>query len=251
MEPKLPELWHRFDFVAVVDYVGHFKNRMPLFDQVMERVGLSGKVNRFWTFPNPFDKVYTTLFNKNLCMDRVGTFSCLLGHYRALKTAYALGYAHALVMENDVRFLKDLDRLATYIRSLPDDFDFAKFEWYTRNSRDTKSFLDKHERSLSSLWVPLEKEATYGAACTAYSRKGMAWKIGLIERALDYREEIRSPDCYDGFTYITDELNAFVSFPPVSIQGIPPGHRLHRANKPYIWSGLTRQDFDGEELVHS
>lgn len=43
-------------------------------------------------------------------------YDCARNHYTIIKTAYDLGYEHILVMEDDIRFLKDANIFNMYLK---------------------------------------------------------------------------------------------------------------------------------------
>ena len=222
--------WSRFSAAFVADYVGFEKYRSVKLDEVLKRVGLYGMTERSWAFQSPFDHHWWRLFNRNKCMDRIGTFNCTMNHYAILRTALDRGLDHVLVMEDDVRFIKDDLILSEAIEALPAEFDFAKLEWYPAGCHDR---MRKAAAECHGYWMDLHGFSTFGAGCTAYSRRGMEWKVSAIEKSLDFRCELRSIDCYDGFDLIPHEINAFVSVPHLALQGVPKGDRIHCAHKKY------------------
>ena len=239
--------WSRFDTVIMQDYTGYTDRRTGT-DAALANVGLSGEVIRRWQFPSPFDDRLLACLNRNRCVTDVGTFSCTMGHYSILKTAYELGISHVLVLEDDIRFLRDHVLLQTIIDGLPGDYDFAKFEWYPRGS-ESASYFEKVKSSSpdGSFWAVLpSSERTCGAGMSAYSREGMKWKIDLIEKAVDFRNEIRSIDTYDGFGLIPNGLHVYVSIPVAAVQGVTSGPRIHKAYKPYgvFLHGGSRDSYD-------
>lgn len=184
---QTPVDWSRFDRVFVQCFTGYALERQAALDAELERVGL-WMAERHWACPNPFD---------DLLADRVGYykpkavggFQCVLGHYQIIKTAYERGFAHILVLEDDVRFLKDLDALGRAIESLPADYDVAKLEWSRASNVD-----QQQDEPKDGMWFRSNGVVLYGAAATAYSRKGMATVIERIEALVSSGRPLRNID---------------------------------------------------------
>ena len=213
-----PHIWDRFDMVAVLTYTG-YKDRQPALWAELERVGLKDRVEWFWDFDNPF---MTRLAN-NLRIDRsipkVDVFRCVMNHYRALKTAAELRKEHVLVLEDDVRFIRDPGVLAAAVSSIPSDYDIAKLEWFPRGPLMSAEPADRQAREAVE-WVPSVDFSTYGGAAVAYSLAGAQWKTGFMERCADYTDLhscLYGNDDYD-VPRNMGSLRGYVSRPCVAVQ---------------------------------
>ena len=91
----------------------------------VERVGF--KAEPFWNFPTPFTPfIQRNLANPNKFIRRNAAFvNSGYGHYAILKTAYELGKMPVFIVEDDCRFLKDVQKLRTGLEKIPDDADLV------------------------------------------------------------------------------------------------------------------------------
>lgn len=233
-----PHVWDRFDMVAVLSYT-EYRDRQPALWAELERLGLKDRAEWFWNFPSPFTERFANSLRISDSIGSIGAFSCAMGHYRIIKTARALGRSQLLVLEDDVRFVKDAKLLERAVRELPDNYDVAKFEWFIRNGNFSPvsdvSWLD-----------PRGSFSTYGGAATAYSSRGMEWKTNAMEKAARYTElhsQLWTADSYETERNMRG-LNLYVSCPCVAVQsesGLRSGS-VHRGS----WSArYGRQSPEG------
>ena len=166
--------WSRFDSIIMLSYTGARDDRLPAMEREFSRVGLSGHVTVDWNFPTPL----TDLIAKSL-----GTqwgrpvVDCALGHYRIIKTDYELGVQNLLVMEDDIRFLLDLDLLGEIIATLPQDYDHAKLNWAMPNDQYVRS-----ARHPSPHWVDCAGWGFHSTGLYCMSRRMMAHRIRQVEQ---------------------------------------------------------------------
>lgn len=181
--------WNRFDRIYVQCFTEYASTRQAPLAAELARVGISG-AELHWGCPNPFEQ-YMCQQLKYYKPDNPGGFQCLFGHYQILKTAYALGYERILVLEDDVRFLTDRAKLDGIVLSLPHDYDVAKFEWSPAGGSVREI---AYRRQPGTDWVDGTDVDTYGAAATAYSRRGMRAVIESVEALVTAGEQLRNID---------------------------------------------------------
>ena len=230
MTEMTESIWDRFDHIAVQDFTGYRERRSDL-DAEFARVGLQNRTTTYWTYPTPLNGFLRSALRCNKDIGNDGTLDCTLGHYRILKTAYELGFNHLLVFEDDIRFLKDTNRLHDIVSELPEDFDFAKFEWYTRGF-DHKNAVSRPR--IGHYWIDGHGIKLLGTGMVAFSRKGMKWKIDRIESAFLKKDELHSIDIYDrpGTGFMPPELKCYLALPLGGIQGTY-SRNMHKRVKDY------------------
>lgn len=162
--------WDKFDFKCVLGYVGN-KGRMGLLEKEFSRVGLEG-YQILWNFDSVF--VETLFANVRMKRNRkLPIFNNALGHYRMVKTAYQLGCRNALLMEDDIRFLKDIERLHAILEAIPEDYELAMLD--TVKKGDERSGTAK----VNDHWSVLDGATS--AACYAIDRMAMRRIIQVYE----------------------------------------------------------------------
>lgn len=209
------KIWDRFDMVIVLAFTG-YQDRIPPLMAELRRVGLADRAELFWSFPSPFDTRFANSIRLSGTIHSLPQFNEAMAHYRALKTALELGKSSVLVLEDDVRFLRDVAGIEAALQQLPGDCDVAKLEWFRRT--DLPEIVPS-----GGMWTPIKRGlGAAGGAATAYTHRALEWKTTMIERPArydDFHGELWIPDQYDtGHHFANAGLHAYVSTPMLAIQ---------------------------------
>lgn len=169
------ECWNRFDRKVVLYFTGNKDSRVPGMEKELDRVGLDD-VDRQWQHPSPLDRILIRGMRHIPCLENAGYFNASMGHYRAIATAYHLGCRNCLILEDDVRFMKDVERLSDYVNSIPDDYDVALLDCFFKGfgAKDVNgSVMSKWRdgRMANDSWS--EFDELYSLGCYSLSRRGM------------------------------------------------------------------------------
>ena len=207
-------VWDRFDYKAVVCFTG-YKDRYILLQKELDRVGLTD-VHPHWDFPNPYNKVLMstvpmTKFNRNR-----GCFNIGMNNYRAIATAYHLGCKNCFVMEDDVRFLKDISLIEEILESIPANYDLVLLDNNKPCSIHEEEYLEIFRRKISTHWCRFSNLRSTG--CYLMSRRCMSRYIKLFEDPVYLRGVLRNPDGYFMTNYLGEDMNLYVSTPPLALQ---------------------------------
>lgn len=226
--------WGVFDRVYLLTCPVYERERLPSMRAELERVGLADRTEVLWCGKMPMLSRLMYSLRRDKALRTEEQFSLLWGHYRSVKIALARGASHVLVLEDDCRFLKDLDMLAGIMSSIPADYDYVQFEWTPR--RPMLHCLKKDgivEGGVPS-WIRIRNEYTpFGSACRAFSRKGMEWFSTQVERSLDESFSLRAADCYAGFggDFFPDkDVIGYLANPVVAIQSRSLGRQMSVLN---------------------
>lgn len=173
--------WDRFERKTLLTFTEYRKRSDGVLSE-LERIGMRD-VNVQWQFPCPFDKAILDAVpherGKGLD-ENIKFMSCTFGHYRAVKTALEIGLRNVMVMEDDVRFLKDTDRICEAVLSLPDDFDIAMFDLFPAAGVRPDTLKSWREtRKVNEFWA--EFDDMYSMGCYAMSRRAMERYVFLNE----------------------------------------------------------------------
>lgn len=124
------------DYVDAI-YCLHFlpyKDKKEYIEKELKRVGIadSGILKYHYTFPSKFDKFILDRlkYNKKLIPDHIVPRATNVGlaHYSIYQEALGLGYERIFIVEDDVAFLKDVDRIKDILDHAPSDWDFLKLD---------------------------------------------------------------------------------------------------------------------------
>ena len=177
------ECWDRFDRKTVLYFTGNKDTRVPGMEKELKRVGLDGS-DRQWQFPSPIDRCLLRGMAHEPVLEKGGFFNATMGHYRAIATAYHLGCGNVLLMEDDIRFLKDAGLVSEIVSSLPGDYDIAMFDLFPVSWKDTwrnHAAVKKWaaEKKVNDHWAHFDE--MYSGGCYALSRKAMKKMLFLFE----------------------------------------------------------------------
>lgn len=234
--------WDRFDFKAVCLFTG-YKDRAASIGNELERVGL-GDSERLWQFPTPLDSVLIRNVRGGMGL-RPGFFNCGMGHYRAIKTAYETGAGHSLIMEDDIRFLKDLDLISEIVDDLPDDYDVALLDAFKSAKMTFDEWRGYQKCKVSKHWCRFSNARSF--ACYAMSRRGMARWIKLWEDAFRTRGKLYVCDQYMRRDRFGSDMNMYLAYPNVCIQADVGGAACSGRAGCHVWKykeyGLNPSDY--------
>jgi hypothetical protein len=156
------------------------KGRMPSLESELRRVGIldSGIFQFVFTTPDPWE---SRLLEK--CPEIAGTrersssigfLNLGLASARTLREALCIGYRRVLFLEDDIRFLKDLDALDAALAATPDGFDIVQYDKFVDWNLTPEQYRDMAEAlSVSPLYFDARGKDYYSSGCFMATRRGM------------------------------------------------------------------------------
>ena len=118
--------WKKYvDQIYVVHYIEQHQRLIDL-NKELDRVDIlnSGILYRFDNISTPLYKKLFENFNTHTLLNEevnyTYAFDCTLGHYYCMKHALANNYKRILILENDVRFLKDKNKIIDVLNIMYD-----------------------------------------------------------------------------------------------------------------------------------
>lgn len=97
--------------------------------------------------------------------------NCTMGHYEIMKESLARGFRQVLIIEDDVRFLKDTNEIDNLLNTLP-DYDICLFEKNTPWSKDAFHEAVQNNR-VNDAYIDFSGVNFGGTGCLALSTKAM------------------------------------------------------------------------------
>ena len=238
----------KFEYVGVVCFTGYVDRQRDLSKELV-RVGLND-VHYHWDFPSPYKdalkrSIPMTRFNaKNSC------FFIGLNNYKIIATAYHLGYRNVLVMEDDIRFLRDLNLLDEIISCLPEDYDLAMLDHSKPGKMLPNDYLATFKSPVQRYWYEFSNLRSSG--CYAMSRKGMERYLSVYELAARGQAVLRNNDFYFSTQFLGTDMHLYAACPAPAIQyqyhgchcqSMTEYYSLHKA------LGLTKTQYQGFQNV--
>lgn len=205
----------RFDYIACICFTGYLERQKSIVEE-FKRIGILERVNFFWDFPSP----YITKLSSIVCKSRYHQKMFPIGYnnYRAIKTSFELGYNSILVMEDDIRFLKDVTWIGKAIRELPYDYEIAMLD---KNfpTREFTEYICTHKRIEETRNIEWKNFSCFhSSGCYSLSRRGMEKFIRAYEFDGD-RRRMKNNDEYFNCK-VFDYKKMYAAFPNIAIQGI-------------------------------
>jgi capsular polysaccharide export protein len=244
------KLFDCFDYVGLVCFTG-YQDRIAELIPELKRVGLYQRVHFHWDFPSVFRDVLYSHTNKTPFCAKDGCFNMMVSHYNVIKTAYELNKKNILVMEDDIRFLRDLLLMEEMLMNIPPDYDMLLLDRSKPGDIDLQAYKDSTVNNGNGYWRRFEYGSSTG--CYAMSRKGMKRYIDIIENIVKENRKLANPDAYFqvkrwGEEYWDSSYNRYFAYPSIAVQCITGRSGSHCSMKSY-WEvneeiGLKQNDYN-------
>lgn len=213
--PPPPKSMFPVDAAFAVCYTGYRDRRYQTLIEEVERVGLAPVTHIVWQYPTPYDKWEMDRLPRCKELRSIGWWSCSKGHYYAIKTAYGLGCRSALFLEDDCRFLMDLDQLKTSLSHLPRSWDVLMLDYHhSKGGRDS--------RRDSNRWWKARTRA-YSTGAYMLSRRAMKRIIELYETPAvktGPHDVCRPSDHWLNKWMLTWKYKLYIATPQLAVQAI-------------------------------
>ena len=198
--------WDKIDYVGAVCFTGNWE-RHSLLVKELSRVGIKN-CEITWSMPSPYRNFLFQRIPHIKEMDKhPGYFGATAAQYIMLKKAYELGARTALLMEDDCRFLKNIDSVKERMRNLPSDWDILMLDCFHEKPQTAKVYQG-WTRCLSS----------YSTACYVVNRKAMRRLIQLYESPLLHKSPLRNCDHWTDEQYLGPDVKIYCATPNLAIQ---------------------------------
>ena len=204
--------WNKyFDRIYCLHFIP-FIERKQLMDFQLDRVGIlhSSIFEYHYEYGTYSDKIYDNYVRehsigkmKEISDGRV--VSIIFNHYNAIREAYSRGCKRILILENDVRFLKNLNQIEQILEHRPKDANLILYDKFIFDYKMAQQF--KSVNDYFSTWQDLSS-----ASCYQLDRKGMKKIIQKEEKFLV---------CIDWYFYYKEleGLNYYCSTKNMAVQG--------------------------------
>ena len=178
--------WSKYFDKIYCEFFVPNKNRMPLLQSELQRVGIQvSPVFEFvYNTPSCFDvAVLDYIRNRpnHLPLIKASYANHLMCRERILRRSLAEGHQRILILEDDICFLRDITKIQDVLDTMPLNYDvFQMDKFVPPKKRSAWEFL-KFNHRLNNNWVSSQGITFTSAACMAYTKKGMEDMIRIIE----------------------------------------------------------------------
>ncbi len=225
-------VWDRFAFKGVICFTG-YPDRAKRCAEEFARVGLSG-VETFWFPSSAYEDALKRIVPLGSYMKNAkAAVAITLHHYNVAKVFLERGARHAIIFEDDVRFLLDVSAVQEAIRTLPDDYDVAWLDMVpSQQARKSPDFVPSVEAAKVEGAPAWRRARGWFRSCCAYalSRRGLEAYVALLERGA-HGEELCVCDRH--LAWLADPkfgMRGYVARPNVAVQAIPRNGACNTGN---------------------
>ena len=170
-------------------------DRLNKLKNELKRVGIDETADYFsWVYDYPTQLLDTVYKDRRVNMDtalkstsREYIKHVSMKHYEILKEAYSLGYEKVLILEDDIRFHRDLEYIEKMLANMPDT-DVVMFDKMTCSAPNEAIKYQKYIKSLpeNSLYGSMNDSGVFFifSSCYVVNKKAMKRMIELYENGL-------------------------------------------------------------------
>lgn len=224
------------DMAFILCYSGYRKQRYRSLMAELDRVGFTVPKQVVWTFPTPYDAWERENFTVDGYLKKhIGWWSCTKGHYTIIKTAYELGCRRILIMEDDVRFLRDAGYVLEACSHLPMDWDILMLDHHG-------TFGGGGSTPGNRYWRPI----TGGFSTGAYviNRRAMERLVAKYEEpAAEAHAMCHPSDLWLNKRRISWDFRLFASRKLLAIQDLQIRHTVRIRETKVTYYGHDRKEF--------
>ena len=222
------DIWRRFDYRAIALYTGNPDRGRKIKDE-LSRVELTDVVP-FINAPTPYLKT----LEGAVCRTKRNTgnwFAVTLKHQQMVRAAFDGGANFGLFMEDDIRFLKNIDSLSQALAVIPSDADIVLLDWFPLNhaSQELEAYANE-----GLWWIPFHEDLR-SCACYALSRKGMQAYLKCLEEPASGCSRLMVCDQYWKILSGTGTYKCYCANPCCCVQGYGSG----TSNEQEMWRKYT------------
>lgn len=200
-----------FDKIYCLNFIQYTK-RKQMMDFQLNRIGILNSGIFQYHFSDNANEKFDVWLKRNIVSKYVKYISyhyvdIALNHYYVIRDAYFRGYKHILILEDDMRFLKGIDKIEQILQHKPEDANIILYDKFIEFYKDRTQF-----KSVNDYYDTFNR--CWSAGCYALDRKGMETLINLMENV-----QLRNPDnfFFDTKRYLPD-LKCYCSKTNVAIQ---------------------------------
>lgn len=186
------------------------KKRQELMHKQFKNLNCEDEI--YWqvsTF-QPFCNVIINGFNTSGYgkFSKPNEFNCSREHYTMIKRAYEDGYNSILLLEDDLRLLKNKEKLKEYFENIPKDWNILRMSVITNNP-EIKTICSNSD----NLWLKHNNVPVWSTAMYALNRKGMKYYLLCQEKFF----QVADMPLFLSYRN-TKIINSYISKIPLGIQ---------------------------------
>lgn len=202
--------WEKyFDAIYCLSLADNIEKR-SLLEKELSRVGiLNSKIFRYKiTVKNELYKYICSAPELNIdkyLQSNPQAFNTTLGHYEIMKECLAMGYKRVLILEDDVRFLKNIKEMYDILENIPEECDICLFDKFVPFSKEP--YLNEIKTNkINTYFFNFEKIKLWSCGCYALSQNAMKTIVSKQVKKFVSADESTNKVNNDGVVVNDDNL---------------------------------------------
>ena len=215
-----------------VHVLGFTKNPEAMERTIKEVERAGFKALPFWNFPTPYnDFLANNMLLCNIMRKKHSFLSCSLGHYAIWQTSKGLREDVTFVVEDDCRFLKDIDVVHKTLANRPADADILLLDSFGPHREGGVDDFIRERAQARNGWVKVSAARSMG--CYIVGRRMRDSLISLTERGLGGKIE-RICDQWLENARIPG-VNIYCAVPNLAVQQVLPDILKRNSSSGNLW----------------
>ena len=212
--------WEKyFDKIICINYI-QFKTRKELMEYELRRLGITHSSIFEWqtSYKGPIELLFHDLIvsNQNNKPWDVNSYLASLAHINAIENAYYNGCKNVLIIEDDIRFLKDLKLIEKILQAKPteEQYDLLMYDKFIlyETCDEWNRIKRQKENCLNNYYIK-NQLFILSAGCYCLSRNGMELILNLVKNKI-----FTTPDCFFNRNEIKNNLRKYCTNPNLAVQ---------------------------------
>ena len=196
----------------------------------VERAGF--RAEPFWCFPNPFtDFLASRLPVCRMMAQKHSFLNCSLGHYNLWKSNRELGRCPLFIVEDDCRFLKDIDLVHKTLANHPADADMLLLDSFGPVPHDGVRRFVEERKNVRDGWAKVSRARSM--ACYIVTERMADRLIALTEGAV-HGKIMRACDQWVEAERVPG-MNMYCAVPNLAIQQMSPDFKSRSSADGNVW----------------
>ena len=167
-----------------------------------------------------------------------GCMNCTMGHYEIMMECLARGFKRVLIIEDDIRFLKDIGEIETHLRNLP-EYDICM--WDKNIPWEKEPFHNAvRESKVNDYYIDFTNVKLNSTGCYAVNAKAMEYITASQMILFNPSDKVLNELQFD------DDLKRVASIKNVAIQNLPKYKEKLSATDRIIYESFV--DYNDYEL---
>ena len=208
-----------FDHIYCIHFLP-YKNRLENIKNELARVNiLNSNIFSWWnTTPN---EQYNNFFQKKLNNNEIqlfkskedigkflsaNVFNLAINSYNLLLDAKYNNYNRILILEDDIVFLKDINKIKLFLKHFPSKFNIVNFDYWIYSLDDCLSYNSLLKNKINQFYLDASKTEMVNASCISLDKTAIS---NIIDKL---NQQFAVADYYSSY-HLNSNMNLKIAIP--------------------------------------